>query len=307
MKKIVGLLGMLAMLLFAVQAQAVQLGLYSEGALVPSVYHDGANIDTVVGIICQIRCTDQVQHHPVEHKKPIHWTFYDVDSFHVTDGTLYCTDDDLVGFSWKASSGRGLENREGYLVFHSQDANTTISANAFLVDQNKKDAIFIPVVPLRHDDFNTDRDATDKDEIVQLQNGIHRGTNFDVRYWIDPTYQAATTIVVWLTDPYVDSKGKPIKMIFVARNDEERDKSVTITFPHELNKICPGTLEGMPADFIDGFIQMTMPASIDGFAYSYISSTLFGAQQTLLAAECGPIGGNAAPPRNNSSCGCVQP
>jgi len=308
MKKIVGFLGMLAMLLFAVQAQAVQLGLYSEGALVPSVIHDGGSIDTVVGIICQMDCTQHLSGNPTPQMK-VHWTFFDVDSKHVTDGDIVCTDDDLVGFSWKASSGRGLENVEGYLVFHAQNdqrTNYQISANAFLVDQAKKDAIFVPVIPLTTNDF-AGAPRTEPDTITALTNGIHHGQSFDVRYWIDPTYQAATTIVVWLVDPYTDSKGKAIPMTVNAWNDNEQRKSITISLPHELNKICPGTIQGMPADFVDGFISMAMPATIDGFAYSYISSTLFGAQQTLLAAECGRTGGNPAPPRNNPPCGCVQP
>ena len=296
MKKIVGFFGLLAMLLFAVQAQAVTLGIYEKGALVPSVYHDGAAVDTVVGLICQIDCTG----HNSTARRNVHWTFFDVNSTHVTDGTIRCTDDDLVGFSWKASSGRGLENTEGYLVFNSLSADTVISANAFLVDQAKKDAIFIPVMPLNAADIATN------DQIVSLTYGIRAGTRFDVRYWIDPTYQAATTIVVWLVDPDKDASGKPIKRIFNAWNDNEQAKSITITLPQELNKICPGTIIGMPLEFIDGFISMAMPATIDGFAYSYISSTLFGAQQTLLAAEC-PAEQAEEPRPGAPSCGGCAP
>jgi len=299
MKKFAGFLAMIGLMLFAVQAQAVTLGQYARGALVPSVIHDGAAVDTVVGIICQVDCTG----HKAKEKVTIHWTFFDVDSHHITDGFIPCTDDDLVGFSWKAESGRNLDNVPGYLVFRSLDDNATISANAFLVDQNKNDAIFVPVVPLKDNDIKWDR-VTNVEEVVSLSNGIKRGIPFDVRYWMDPTYNAATTIVVWLTRPYVNDKRKAVPMDVMAWNDNEVPKSITISLPHELNKIVPCEIPGMPLDFVDGFISMAMPASIDGFAYSYISSSLFGAQQTLLAAECpnAQAGSTPQPPAGDCPC-----
>ncbi len=310
MKKIVCFTGLLAVLLFAVQAQAVILGEYADGALVPSVYHDGALVDTVVGITCQFQCTTG-EHVSVSPNSPhggkakIHWTFYDVDSHHVTDGNLICTDDDLVGFSWKASAGRNLDKVEGYLVFHMMTPDVMMSANAFLVDQQAKDAIFIPVIPLDSADFGTN--PSDPDQIVALRRGIQSGTPIDVRYWMDPTYNAATTIVVWLVDPYVDSKNKALPLTVIAWNDNEVPKSVTIKLPHELNKIIPCEIQGMPLDYVDGFISMTIPATptdtVAGFAYSYISSSLFGAQQTLLAAECN--GRQAVGRPSQPSCGCA--
>jgi len=297
MKKLVGFLGIFGLLLLAVQAQAVTLGKYDAGLLVPSVYHDGAQVDTVVGITCQLDCTS----HNATAKRVIHWTFFDIDSHHVTDGTLVCTDDDLVGFSWKASAGRLLDNKEGYLVFHSTAPDLQIAGNAFLVDQANKDAIFVPVIPLDAADF-AGAPQNEPDTIMALANGIQAGTVFDVRYWLDPTYNAATTIVVWLVDPYVDSKKKAIPMTVNAWNDDEQLKSVTITLPHELNKIIPCNIPGMPLDFVDGFINMTMPGSNAGFAYSYISSSLFGAQQTLLAAECGEAREASQP---SQPCGCT--
>ncbi len=303
MKRFAGFLAMIGLMLFAVQAQAVTLGQYAKGALVPSVIHDGAAVDTVVGILCQIDCTTHVS--PTDDantKVKIHWTFFDVDSHHVTDGVIGCTDDDLVGFSWKASAGRNLENVPGYLVFQAQGEIATISANAFLVDQNKNDAIFIPVIPLTAADF-AGAPATEPDAVMALTNGIRGGTPFDVRYWMDPTYNAGTSIVVWLVDPYVNADGKAVPVTVMAWNDNEVPKSITISLPHELNKIVPCEIPGMPLDFVDGFISMAMPASIDGFAYSYISSSLFGAQQTLLAAECGDVRAPSTP-TPPADCGC---
>ncbi len=309
MKKITGLFAILGLMLMAVQAQAIELGIYERGVLVPSVYHDGASIDTVVGLICQdttAGCTD----HNTTSKTQIWWTFFDVDSHHVTDGVLPCTDDDLVPFSWKANSGRNLDKVSGYLVFATANANFKISANAFLVDTAKKDAIFIPVIPLIYDetediyDLNGNFTRTDM-KVINLNNGTKAGNTLDVRYWMDPTYNAATTIVVWLVDPYLNGT-KALPLTVLAYNDNEEAKSVTITLPHELNKIIPCEIPGLPTNYVDGFIQMTLPDSptvTAGIAYSYISSTLFGAQQTLLAAEC-EGGERNIPDRNVPSCGC---
>ena len=306
MKKITGLFAILALMLMAVQVQAIELGVYERGVLVPSVYHDGASIDTVVGLICQ-DTTQGCTGHNVDtktNKTQIYWTFFDVDSQHVTDGVLPCTDDDLVPFSWKANSGRNLDKVSGYLVFATASENFKISANAFLVDTAKKDAIFVPVIPLANSDINSGFTRTNM-EVTNLSYGTRAGNTLDARYWMDPTYNAGTTIVVWLVDPYVNSKKQPIPITVLAYNDNEMAKSVTITLPHELNKIIPCNIPGLPNDYIDGFIQLTLPTSptdvVAGVAYSYISSTLFGAQQTLLAAECeGPRASVPNPP----SCGC---
>ena len=294
------LLAFLGMVFFVAQAQAVTLGVYDRGLLVPSVVHDGANLDTVVGITCQLNCTNQslVGDHSTNSTRIIHWTFFDVDSHHVTDGQFPCTDDDLFGFSWKANSGRGLENVEGYLVFRSTRDDMKIAGNAFLVDMANKDAIFIPVVPLDSGDVAADG----TDQVLSLTNGIPGLTKVDMRYWIDPTYNAATTIVIWLVDPIVDSKGKAITQTVLAWNDDEQVKSVNIDLPHELNKIIPCEIQGLPTDFVDGFITWITPATNESMIYSYISSSLFGAQQTLLAAECN---NNRQVAGSQPSCGCA--
>ena len=140
MRKLTGFLAFIGLVLLAVQAQAVTLGKYEKGALVPSVYHNGSTVDTVVGVLCEFNCTDHVTA-----SGTVYWTFFAANSTHVTDGTFTCTDDDLYGFSWKANSGRGLNDKSGYLVFVADpnDDNFTISANAFLVDTARKDAISV--------------------------------------------------------------------------------------------------------------------------------------------------------------------
>jgi len=47
----IGLVMTLAVMFMAGQAGAVVLGYYSTGQLVPKVYHDGANVDTVAWLV----------------------------------------------------------------------------------------------------------------------------------------------------------------------------------------------------------------------------------------------------------------
>ena len=298
MKKITAFLGMLTTLLFVVQAQAIQLGKYQSGLLVPTAYFNDNGVDTQIGLICQFTCTDNNATVKKRTYERVHWTFFDIDSKPLNDGYIDCSDDDLVSYSWKEHAGWDLAEKDGYLVFHAP-SGVKISANAFLVDLNRNDAIFIPVVPLKESDFGAN------DAIEHLTYGIPSGTKFALRYWVDPTYQGATTLVIWLTDPYIKDK-KAVTMHLNVFDDEENIGSFNLTLPHELNKICISSTTkptGFPSNFNDGFIHFVMPASIDGFAYSYVSSSVIGATQTLLAAEC-RSGNSTQMDANKASASC---
>lgn len=307
MKKIIGLFIMFGLILASVKAQAITLGEYDYGALVPAAFHDGKSIDTVVGITCQFDCTEPSLpgDHPTKGK--IHWVFYDVDSHELASAWLECTDNDLVAFDLGQKIPK-YAGTDGYLVFRAYEDNATkrepsfkISANAFLVDTAKNDAIFIPVVPVKLGDFKKQAVNSKNNSIATLENGIDGGTIVDARYWIDPQYNADTTIIVWLTDPYVSGpQKKAIPMTAYVLNDDEEPADLTIRLPHELNKLCPSCWKAMPTGFVDGFLEFVMPASVDGFVYSYISSTFFSAQQTLLAAENGKCNWDTDQPSSNT-------
>ena len=286
MKKItkwgIGLVMAIAMMFMAGQAGAVILGSYEVGVLVPIAVHNGSNVDTVVGLTALQDNT-------------VYWTFFDNNSTHVTDGEFDVTANDLHGFSWMAESGMGLEDMDGYLVFTINNAdiltdaaNATLGANAFMVDTATDDAIFVPCVPLDIDDYAWPLDLTtmNANSIISLSYGTWEGVTVDIRYWIDPAYSASTEIVIWTVE---DVEGTYTVNMF---NDEEERKSLTFELENEeLNVIDPSTLLGVPADFIDGFIRWTFPddeiaaTDNDGIAFSYITSTAFGAKQTLLAQE----------------------
>lgn len=290
MKKItkwgIGLVMTLAVMFMAGQAGAVVLGLYETGQLVPKVYHDGANVDTVVGLSCVATGGCDV-----------YWAFFDNNSTHITDGMIEMTKDDYYGFSWMAESGVGLENVDGYLVFTSGDNATAptgtadIFANAFMVDTAGKDAVLVPVLPIPVADYaaGTDLTSMDATSIVSLSAGTAPGDVLDIRYWIDTAYSATTDIVLWSV---CDASGTYNINIY---NDEEGRKSVNFELPNEeLNIVDPSTIVGRPADYIDGFIRFTVPDGTcdlaagdvnDMFVFSYVDSDTIGAMQTLLAGE----------------------
>jgi hypothetical protein len=286
----------LAMMFMASQASAVVLGKYQTGQLVPRVVHDGACIDTVVGLNC-------VDGDRLGDGCDVYWTFFDVDSIHITDGSFHMTDDEFRGFSWRAESGFGLEDVEGYLVFTSGDPNICptntldIFANAFMVDQGGNDAVFIPVVPLASafGDYALcgslampDLEHMTATSVIAAIAASPAGTILDVRYWIDPAYNAETKVVLWSV---CDVSGIYTVLVF---NDAEDKKSVNFELPNEeLNLMDPSILQGMPTDFIDGFIRYTVPAGVCVapevnnwmFVFSYVDSDVIGAMQTLLAGD----------------------
>ncbi|PXF59240.1 MAG: hypothetical protein C4B58_03735 [Deltaproteobacteria bacterium] len=291
MKKIAkwgsGLVIAIAMMFMAGQAGAVELGCYETGQLVPKAYHDGANVDTVVGISCinQLGCD-------------VYWTFFDNNSTHITDGMFEMTANDYQGFSWKTESGVGLEGVDGYLVFTSGTSaimpmptgTADIVANSFMVDVAGKDAIVIPVVPLNGADYNPgmiDLEHLGAADIIGLSYGSAPGNTLDIRYWTDPAYSASTTVVLWSV---CNVEGIYTVNMF---NDDEERKSVNFELENqELNLMDPSIIPGTPADFVDGFIRFDVPPATCGggeindmFVFSYVNSDSIGAVQTMLAGE----------------------
>jgi len=241
----------------------------------------------------------------------VYWTFFDVDSVHITDGTFHMTDDEFRGFSWSAESGFGLEDVEGYLVFTSGEItpagvhnpcpspnnNLDIFANAFMLDLADNDAVFVPVLPLTFGDYAVcgspdmpNLQLMTATSIISAAAASPAGTRLDIRYWMDPAYNAETKVVLWSV---CDVSGIYTVIMF---NDAEDQKSLNFELPNEeLNLMDPSTILGRPMDFIDGFIRFRVPAPPECicvgpetswmFVYSYVNSDLIGAMQTLLAGD----------------------
>lgn len=262
---------------FTGAAHAYTMGTFSNGVVVPNVYHDG-NEYTAVGFTA----LDQAA---------IYWTFFDQDSKHVTDGCFEVTKGDFEPFIWNAdTAGVGLEGKRGYLVFAvgARGANAKCAASATIVSGEiiaasafqvipPDDVAYVPVVdgPLT---ITGDLATMDASSLTKAGGAAVAGDTIYMRYFID---KAKTSIVVWSTG---NQKGTHTVNIF---NDKQDRKSVNITLDNEeLGLVDPETIVGRPADFVDGYIAWNTGAvpSLSGsvFSYSVIDAPAFGAVQTIL-------------------------
>lgn len=258
-------------------AHAYQMGTFSNGVVIPNVFHDG-NEYTAVGVISR-------------EKASIYWTFFDQDSKHVTDGCFTVTENDFEPFIWNAeTAGVGLEGQRGYLVLAADTAETTcaaqaptissgniFSANAFQV-MPPADVAYVPVVdgPLT---IAGNLTTLGPNSLTSAGGAAPVGDTLYMRYFID---NADTRIVVWSTG---DQSGTHTVNIY---NDQQDRKSVNFELVHtELDWFDPETFAGRPADFVDGFIVWNTSAAaptLSGsiFSYSVIDAPAFGAVQTVL-------------------------
>ena len=246
----------------------------------------------------------------------VYWSFHNVNSEHVTDGTICLTAKDFQSFAWNAdSAGVGLADVPGYLVFAAGTGNpvadaTTgactsmtgvidtinpaalISANAFQINTTNKDVAVTPVVPLSAADFRgtaglSSLGANDLIGAAAAGDFTTAGT-LSLRYYRPAT--GSTTIYIWSAN---DVKGD---YTVNAYDNQQNRKSVQLVLPNkELNLIDPSKIVGMPSSFVDGFIEWTPsrtalpttnPDAYRGiFSYSVVSDSTFGAVQTLLNAS----------------------
>lgn len=295
-------------------AQAYTVGTFSNGFVVPNVIHNDAAETTAVGIINQSGGS-----------RAIYWTFFDQDSNHVTDGCVAVTNKDYEPFIWSAKSGNGLAGKRGYLVFAvgattaggpAQTAcagnavlatagDAFISGNAFQVYATNKDVAYVPVIdgPLSLATAATDITTMGPTSLVSVAgavqvpaNGAATQPTFSMRYAIDGAAGGTdTAIVVWSTG---DHKGAHTVNMY---DDKQDRKSVNFTLTKaELDWFDPESIVGRNPAHLDGFIEWTPGAaspvgapasgsfySLGGsiFTYSVISSTAFGAVQTVLGAH----------------------
>lgn len=291
----------------ATGAGAAVLGEFDQGCLVPAAIH-GSGADTVVGITARLGTTAG---------GAVHWTFFDVNSNHISDGHLTVTNNDLASFSLKDNAGALTTGVQGYLVFTAENTVGThgmatsqeaITCNSFYVTAN--DAAFIPSPSLTQADYSGaaqgNLSTLGPTSVISLVSGsgftwtvlsggpnissADPATGIHMRYWIDgATAGRDTSIVIWTADSVaVSSIGATTVNMY---NDNQVAQSVTMALPNmELNLYNPETQVGRPANFLDGFIDLTF-ASLGAvrntgiFVYSVVSDTAFGATQTLMGAS----------------------
>lgn len=294
----------------ATGAGAAVLGDFDQGCLVPSAIH-GSGADTVVGITAR-----GITGAAGAAGGAIHWTFFDVNSNHVSDGHLTVTNNDLASFSLAANAGALTTGVQGYLVFTAENTVGThgmatsaeaIACNAFYVTSN--DAAFIPSPSLTQSDYSAaaqgNLSVLGPTSVVTLQSGsgftytiaagpagnsASAAVGVHMRYWIDgATAGRDTSVVIWSADSVaVSSIGATTVNMY---NDSQTAQSVTLSLPNmELNMYNPENQVGRPAAFLDGFVDLDLTGAWAAvrtgiFIYSVVSDTAFGATQTLMGAS----------------------
>lgn len=283
----------------AASASAMTVGTYDVGCLVP-VAHFDATTDTVVGLTS--RAVDTSATTTAEQ---VYWTFFDVNSNHIADGTFPMTSNDQYGFSLKAQNRTGTSGVPGYLVFtlgvKTSNIPTTVSGhqiacNTFQISAN--DAAFIPTPPLANSSYTFSAPAGANLSVMNKFNNlgpaigmVSAGTTVDMRYWIDGTTGGRdTAVLVWSPG---DMNGTYSVNIY---DDAQNFGSGNFALPNaELNIFNPETMLGRPATYLDGFIKWTVPTpsgvTASGasttdtapgvFTFSVVTDPAFGATQTL--------------------------
>ncbi len=274
-------------------AQAYDIGEIDNGLLVPRAIHNGVGDTTAVGLLWS--CEFDVD----TDGGTVYWSFFDVNSNHVTDGQIPMTQNDRYGFVWANESGVGLEGVEGYLVFVADSDNdgalTTadencLSGEAFHVTVGDSDVAFVPTWPLTYPDFNNGGGVPDLTAMTRTTVAPGDGTaaagDGEPMYLIYSIGGGDTTeIVLWSANPI---QGAHTVDIY---DDEQNRKSVNLELPNEeLNVVDPSTIVGLPANFLNGFVRLIVPLGIDEngtgengmVSYSVIRSPAFGARQTII-------------------------
>ncbi len=279
----------------ATGAGAAVLGEYDQGCLVPSAIYTTGATDTVVGITTRTA-------------NSVHWTFFDVNSNHISDGRINMTANDLHAFSLAGVAGALTSGIQGYLTISAVTAGTNalattseaIACNAFYVTAG--DAAYIPAVSLTTSDYSAAAIANlttlGPTSIVALGMGsgwVHtvspaedsamQATGIHMRYWIDgATGGRDTSVVIWSANPQSATSPYTVNIY----NDAQTPQSVTMALPNaELNVYNVEAQVGRPAAFLDGFVDWSLTSALASgiLVYSVVSDPAFGATQTLMGSS----------------------
>ena len=272
--------GLFIALMFAIyagQANAITVSQLGTGLLVPSVIHNGAGVDTLVGITNGYSS-------PVI----VYWTFFDVNGNPVTNSNFTIPSYGFYPFDWKDKAA-SFANQEGYLVFTVGDGSGNIIfgnfllADAFLVDTTAKDAAWVPVLTLNGpSDYKPgiNLNSMGPDSIKKTSYSTH--VDHWIHFWIDPAFGATTTIKFWTVcntttalSEFFGTDGSITESVFSLPNTR-------------LNTIDPATLAppgSLDGHFIIGIHDSSCPGGggpNSAIVFAYIESAAIGARQTVL-------------------------
>jgi hypothetical protein len=131
--------------------------------------------------------------------------------------------------------------------------------------------------------FIDDLLSMDENTVARLTAGANANDEIYLRYFLD---DATTDIYIWSTSRPSPSGAANDPTTVQMFDDEQNRRSLNFDFDNtELNIIDPAGIIGLPADFVDGFIQWTVPPrDIGVITWSLISSSenAFNARQTVV-------------------------
>ncbi len=258
----------------------------------------------------------------------ISWWFFDDIGALQHKGTLITGCDDFVAVDWGAVVGSSgipsLNGMLGYMVLANNVATSGATAPLFalyadtmVIRGNWQSAAYIPTLPLTDDATNallqgnneivyTGGDPTDYDPLTSgmaLDNddGNPNQAIFDLRYFLEPSLNGSTELVVWLGDNCRGgADGCDRRNVPVATFDTNRlSVAGSMNLSKILNVVDPSTL-ARPGNAPSGFVRVQMPEVFDnnagtgpssaGVAFSLIRFSTPGNSeqvQTILAHERG--------------------
>ncbi len=269
------------------------LNKFTLGVVIPYAIYDDTGRDTVVGITASYGLNK------------IYWAFIDA------NGNLLASDfiptiDNVSVYSFSLSAAlRGgggtsgvARGVPGYLVMISDDDGVLrmnenipyMSANAFLVNLNDFDAVFLPVIPLdRTDLVNSDIDLLNfpANTLFSLSNGHSGANSVWIRFLTGPGGDPRTSLIVF-------TPGDAPSTFQLEAFSTSGASLLGLQAPavaRRLNIINVGSIPGLA--FNDGSILMPQPSNVPttspgyapikfGFVFALTRSSVVGAEQTII-------------------------
>jgi hypothetical protein len=246
-----------------------------DGCLVPYAYYSG-NTDTMIGLMTWYETGF------------VYWSFMSPDGVQWGHGFIPANVAYKIPFSLKDRDGNAHPNLVGYLIFTYDDDETlqttedrnAIAANAVLLSAN--DAAFIPVIPLDRADYantNLFLHVLNAGSIIGLSYGHPADQTVSVNYWIDPVFNAETSIVIWCSQtPPATFEAHTYSTTSFDSDDVTFNRDHTVLNVYDVETEMLGSDSGS----VDGLVDIFEDQGGERFIFSLIKSSTFSAMQTMV-------------------------
>ena len=247
-----------------------------DGFLVPYAYYDGTT-DTMVGLITWIESGS------------VYWSFMSPDGAQWAQGVLPATTAYKIPFSLRTADGNAHSGQVGYLIFTYDNDGTLqtgenrneIAANAVLLSTN--DAAFLPVIPLDRADYANANinlnNPLSAGTIVGLSYGFAADAYISASYWIDPAFDAETSLVIWCSQtPPATFEAETYPTTSFDWDEVTFNRVHTVLNVYDMETEMMGSDSGS----VDGFVDIFENQGGERIIFTLIKSSTFSAMQTLL-------------------------